>query len=259
MAGVEVRSVQRGIRMSAQKVRLVLEVVRGKPATRSAGDPQVPAEARRAAGRRGRALGRGQRRKQLQHGSGRSGDHALLGRRRPHAQALAPARPRPRQPDLEALEPHHRRGGREGRLRPSMGQKVHPIGFRLGIKVGDRSVKDWQGRWFATGAEYASLLLEDIKVRQHIMTAHGRRGRLQSRDRALGQHDHRHDPRRQAGHRHRQERRQGRRAAAHARGDDRRSAFGSPSRRSASPRSTPSWWRAASPISSKSASRSGAR
>ena len=51
-----------------------------------------------------------------------------------------------------------------------MGQKVHPTGFRLGVKVGDRSVKDWQGRWFATGAEYASLLLEDIKVRQHIMT-----------------------------------------------------------------------------------------
>jgi small subunit ribosomal protein S3 len=51
-----------------------------------------------------------------------------------------------------------------------MGQKVHPTGFRLGVKVGDRSVKDWQGRWFATGAEYASLLLEDVKVRQHIMT-----------------------------------------------------------------------------------------
>jgi small subunit ribosomal protein S3 len=51
-----------------------------------------------------------------------------------------------------------------------MGQKVHPTGFRLGIKVGERSVKDWQGRWFATGHEYASLLLEDIKVRQHIMT-----------------------------------------------------------------------------------------
>src|SRR5437879_11840976 len=51
-----------------------------------------------------------------------------------------------------------------------MGQKVHPTGFRLGIKVGERSVKDWQGRWFATGHEYASLLLEDIRVRQHIMT-----------------------------------------------------------------------------------------
>src|ERR687883_614768 len=51
-----------------------------------------------------------------------------------------------------------------------MGQKVHPIGFRLGVKVGDRSVKDWQGRWFATGQEYADLLLEDVRVRQHIMT-----------------------------------------------------------------------------------------
>jgi small subunit ribosomal protein S3 len=51
-----------------------------------------------------------------------------------------------------------------------MGQKVHPTGFRLGVKVGDRSVKDWDGRWFATGKEYSDLLLEDIRVRQHIMT-----------------------------------------------------------------------------------------
>src|SRR5436305_14329896 len=50
-----------------------------------------------------------------------------------------------------------------------MGQKVHPIGFRLGIKVGERPVKDWDGRWFATGKEYSDLLLEDIAVRQHIM------------------------------------------------------------------------------------------
>jgi small subunit ribosomal protein S3 len=51
-----------------------------------------------------------------------------------------------------------------------MGQKVHPIGFRLGIKVGERSVKDWDGRWFATGKEYSDLLLEDYRVREHIMT-----------------------------------------------------------------------------------------
>ncbi len=51
-----------------------------------------------------------------------------------------------------------------------MGQKVNPVGFRLGIKVGERSVKDWEGRWFATGKEYSDLLLEDIRVRQHIMT-----------------------------------------------------------------------------------------
>jgi small subunit ribosomal protein S3 len=51
-----------------------------------------------------------------------------------------------------------------------VGQKVHPIGFRLGVKVGERSVKDWDGRWFATGREYSDLLLEDIRVREHIMT-----------------------------------------------------------------------------------------
>jgi large subunit ribosomal protein L22 len=33
MAGVEVRAVEKNIRMSAQKVRLVLDVVRGKPVT----------------------------------------------------------------------------------------------------------------------------------------------------------------------------------------------------------------------------------
>lgn len=51
-----------------------------------------------------------------------------------------------------------------------MGQKVHPTGFRLGVKVGERSVKDWKGHWFATGREYSTLLLEDVRVREHIMT-----------------------------------------------------------------------------------------
>jgi small subunit ribosomal protein S3 len=44
-----------------------------------------------------------------------------------------------------------------------VGQKVHPIGFRLGI------VKDWQGRWYANRKEYTSLLHEDLHVRDLIM------------------------------------------------------------------------------------------
>ncbi|HAT49952.1 MAG: 30S ribosomal protein S3 [Magnetococcales bacterium] len=39
-----------------------------------------------------------------------------------------------------------------------MGQKVHPIGFRLGI------TKTWDNRWYAD-KEYATLLLEDDKLR----------------------------------------------------------------------------------------------
>jgi small subunit ribosomal protein S3 len=40
-----------------------------------------------------------------------------------------------------------------------MGQKVNPIGLRLGIN------RTWDSRWFADGADYGRLLHEDIKVR----------------------------------------------------------------------------------------------
>ena len=38
-----------------------------------------------------------------------------------------------------------------------MGQKVHPVGFRLG------TTKTWSSRWFA-GKEYARLLHEDLEI-----------------------------------------------------------------------------------------------
>ena len=42
-----------------------------------------------------------------------------------------------------------------------MGQKVHPIGLRIGI------IRDWDGRWFAE-KDYATFLHEDIKIRRLI-------------------------------------------------------------------------------------------
>jgi len=42
-----------------------------------------------------------------------------------------------------------------------LGQKVHPIGFRLGV------LETWQSRWFA-GKEYAELLHEDLRIRSFI-------------------------------------------------------------------------------------------
>ena len=44
-----------------------------------------------------------------------------------------------------------------------MGQKSNPIGLRLQIN------RTWDSRWFAEGADYGRLLLEDLKIRQHIM------------------------------------------------------------------------------------------
>ena len=41
-----------------------------------------------------------------------------------------------------------------------MGQKTHPVGFRLGY------VKTWESRWYAD-KEYAKLLHEDLKIRDY--------------------------------------------------------------------------------------------
>lgn len=43
-----------------------------------------------------------------------------------------------------------------------MGQKVNPIGFRLGIN------QNWRSRWFASKKEYSKLLNEDIKVHNYV-------------------------------------------------------------------------------------------
>lgn len=43
-----------------------------------------------------------------------------------------------------------------------MGQKVNPIGLRVGI------IRDWEGRWFARKKDYADLVLEDVKIRKYI-------------------------------------------------------------------------------------------
>jgi small subunit ribosomal protein S3 len=44
-----------------------------------------------------------------------------------------------------------------------MGQKINPIGFRLGIN------RTWDSRWFAQGAEYGKLLHEDFAIRAELM------------------------------------------------------------------------------------------
>lgn len=44
-----------------------------------------------------------------------------------------------------------------------MGQKVNPIGLRLGVN------KTWTSKWYANFREYSDFLLEDIKIRRIIM------------------------------------------------------------------------------------------
>jgi small subunit ribosomal protein S3 len=43
-----------------------------------------------------------------------------------------------------------------------MGQKVNPVGFRVGI------TEDWKSRWYAPKAAFGDFLGEDFKIRRHI-------------------------------------------------------------------------------------------
>jgi small subunit ribosomal protein S3 len=43
-----------------------------------------------------------------------------------------------------------------------VGQKTHPVGFRLGFN------KTWSSRWFSKGTDYSRLIHEDLKMRREI-------------------------------------------------------------------------------------------
>jgi len=43
-----------------------------------------------------------------------------------------------------------------------MGQKIHPTGFRLALN------RNWASRWYANNRNFSTMLLEDVKVRDHL-------------------------------------------------------------------------------------------
>src|SRR6202795_3352703 len=43
-----------------------------------------------------------------------------------------------------------------------MGQKIHPTGFRLAVS------RNWASRWYANNTNFASMLQEDIGVREYL-------------------------------------------------------------------------------------------
>lgn len=43
-----------------------------------------------------------------------------------------------------------------------MGQKVNPVGLRIGVS------RDWNSRWYASNKDFARFLEEDIKIRKYL-------------------------------------------------------------------------------------------
>ncbi|KGH60412.1 30S ribosomal protein S3 [Oenococcus oeni IOEB_9304] len=45
-----------------------------------------------------------------------------------------------------------------------MGQKINPIGFRVGV------IRDWDAKWYADKKEYVPALQEDLRIRKYLET-----------------------------------------------------------------------------------------
>lgn len=43
-----------------------------------------------------------------------------------------------------------------------MGQKINPIGFRVGV------IRDWDAKWYADKKDFATFLHEDLRIRKYI-------------------------------------------------------------------------------------------
>src|ERR1700754_1929273 len=44
-----------------------------------------------------------------------------------------------------------------------MGQKIHPGGLRVGV------IHDWKSNWYTGKKEFADYILEDVRIREHIL------------------------------------------------------------------------------------------
>src|SRR3546814_17744415 len=78
-----------------------------------------------------------------------------------HHEAVRHARPRQVDAHPEAVLAASHRRPRAGRS--IKGQKSNPIGLRLQIN------RTWNSRWFAEGAAYGRLPMEDLKTRKYIV------------------------------------------------------------------------------------------
>jgi len=51
-----------------------------------------------------------------------------------------------------------------------VGQKTHPLGFRLGFN------KNWSSRWFSSGGDYSRLIHEDLRMKKDIKDKYAHAG-----------------------------------------------------------------------------------
>ncbi len=169
LADNEAKATIRMLRVSPQKLNLLAQLIRGKKVSKALADlefsnKRISHEVRKALES---AIANAENNHELD-----VDDLVVEGSlcRQGHGdEAFQPARPRPGRADREAVLEHHDRGAASSReeaaRRPeeeTMGQKINPIGLRLGVN------RTWDSRWFANKGEYGKLLHEDMKIRETL-------------------------------------------------------------------------------------------
>ena len=184
----EAQAVVKSLRISPQKLNLVAGLIRGKKVDQALAELEF--SEKRIAGDVRKCVMSAVANAENNHSPRRqrSDRRRSLRRQEPGHEAFPRSWPRSRRVDLEAvLAADRRRPSGRSRRRPrrscekpqrspqsktaaasprrpsNMGQKVNPIGLRLGIN------RTWDSRWFAARGEYGRLLHEDRAIRAHIM------------------------------------------------------------------------------------------
>ena len=153
----------RGISMSPRKMRVVANLVRGKNVEEAVG--LLDLMPKKAAGIISKAIksaAANAEDKSRWRCVGREPAHPHdRRRRRHHREALDAALDGSRQPHQSPHVSHLTVVVTDEKGRAAMGQKTHPIGFRLGI------IKTWSSRWYEE-KNYAKWLHEDLKLKGFI-------------------------------------------------------------------------------------------
>ena len=156
---METRAIVRGVRLSVDKGRLVADLIRGKKVDQALNilefTPKKAAVIIKKALESAIA--------NAEHNDGADIDElkvkTIYVEQGADAEAFHRTRQRPRQPHQQADLPHLRDCRQ---LRQTMGQKIHPTGFRLPV------TRNWASRWYASNQNFADMLAEDLKVREFL-------------------------------------------------------------------------------------------
>ena len=152
-------AVLRGVRLSAQKGRLVADQIRGMPVDKALNllsfSPKKGAAIIRKVLESAIA--------NAEHNDGADIDELTVTtihvEQGAEPQAFHAARQGSWIQDHQAHLPHLCDGRGQG---VSMGQKIHPTGFRLAVN------KNWTSRWYSNSKNFPAMLHEDIKVRDFL-------------------------------------------------------------------------------------------